>query len=1048
MSTETILVIDDEPSMRYFCQRALGQEGFEVRCVPSGLEGIQSLAETDVDLILLDIHLPDIHGLEVLQAIQEIDRELPVIVVTGYGTMETAVNALQSGARDFLSKPFTVHELVTSVQSVLERQRLQEENVRLKARLPILEISKALMSETNPARLTQLALETVQRELRADRVSLMLLDEARQELTISAAIGLSDQAMADTQVKVGEGLAGLVAQTREPLLVVDQAEDAPFLQPGVRSAICVPLMLQNHVLGVLNASRPLGAFPFRQDDVDLLSILCGQIAVALENARLFDRAQREIAERVQAEDALRHYADRLSILHEIEQGILAARSPRAIAQAAVSRIRQLIPCQRTSVALFDERTRETMTLAVDADYETKVGCGTRFSAGSFTGDLEELGRERIVTWEISPSQDKMLEALYVEGIRSYVSVLLVAQGQGIGLLNLAMSDPEAFTEEHKEIARQVADQLAIAIQQARLSAAEVQRRQEAEALRDTAAALNSTLDLETVLERILDNAGRVVPHDSANIMFVEDGVARIVRHRGYAHRGLEDTIQTVRFAVADTPTLSQMAVSRQPLAISDPQVYVNWVATPGVPMVRSYAAAPICSEGAVIGFLNLNSNTPSFFTVDHAERLQAFADQSAVALENARLHEQVQRYVDELEQRVADRTKELAALYEVTAVASRSLEIETTLARSLEQALSAMDGCAGSIQLLDETKGTLCLATQQVRSDVVGQRDATPADTTLAPVSESDLASWVIERDEPLVVSDVTTDVRVSRMPSVQPTQSTQRAPYTTALHAYVGVPMRARRRTIGVLNVFGERGQEFNVEDVALLASIADHVAVAVENDRLRQRAERVAVIEERERLARDLHDSVTQSLYSLTLFAEAGRELAVAGELEGARHHLARVGEIAQHALKEMRLMIYELRPLALEREGLVGALHHRLEAVEGRVGVEARLLVEELIDLPAHVEEGLYRIAQEALNNALKHAAAVSVVVHLRTRGGQIELEVVDDGVGFDLERTNAGGGMGLIGMRERAQKLGGTFSVLSAPGKGTRVKVRVEIQRRVL
>jgi signal transduction histidine kinase len=221
--------------------------------------------------------------------------------------------------------------------------------------------------------------------------------------------------------------------------------------------------------------------------------------------------------------------------------------------------------------------------------------------------------------------------------------------------------------------------------------------------------------------------------------------------------------------------------------------------------------------------------------------------------------------------------------------------------------------------------------------------------------------------------------------------------------------------------------------------------VGVAVENARLRQRAEEAAIMEERERLAREFHDSVTQSLYSLTLFAEAGGDLVETGDLESVKHNFTRMGETARQALKEMRLVVHELRPLDLEREGLVGALHQRLSAVEGRVNVKARIVVEELVDLPAPVEKGLYRIAQEALNNALKHAAATSVTVYLGVEDEQVELEVVDDGIGFDPGLASNTGGMGLIIMRERAEKLGGSLTILSSPGAGTKVKARIKANK---
>ena len=157
------------------------------------------------------------------------------------------------------------------------------------------------------------------------------------------------------------------------------------------------------------------------------------------------------------------------------------------------------------------------------------------------------------------------------------------------------------------------------------------------------------------------------------------------------------------------------------------------------------------------------------------------------------------------------------------------------------------------------------------------------------------------------------------------------------------------------------------------------------------------LAVVEERNRLARELHDSATQSLYSQALFAEAALRLADSGDIDGMTDHLRQLGETSQRALKEMRLLVYELRPLALETEGFAGALQQRLDAVEARVGVKTRLLVEGLIDLPSHVEEALYRVTEEALNNTLKHAAATSVEVRIHTHAGRLELEVRDDGQG---------------------------------------------------
>jgi PAS domain S-box-containing protein len=366
---------------------------------------------------------------------------------------------------------------------------------------------------------------------------------------------------------------------------------------------------------------------------------------------------------------------------------------------------------------------------------------------------------------------------------------------------------------------------------------------------------------------------------------------------------------------------------------------------------------------------------------------------------------------------------EISALYNVASVASASLDLDTILERSLDRVLATMKSDEGAIHLWDEEEQTLCLAAQQgIPLDIIAQIDSvTPGS---GPVG------WVFEHGKPLMTSNTAIDPRAPQIIEIGP------------LHPYVGVPMRAKGKVLGVFSVFGKARHQFQVEEMTLLASIADQVGVAVEHARLYQQAEQLAVMEERERLARDLHDSVTQSLYSLTLFAEAGRRLIETGDLERAERYLARLGETAQDTLKEIRLLVYELRPSVLEQEGLVGAIQHRLGAVERRSGVKAHLLVDDTIQLPAPIEEGLYRIAQEALNNALKHAAASSVTVRIWAMDGNVELSVSDNGIGFVSDATGKGGGLGLANMRERTEKLGGTLQIVSAPQAGTKVIVRVK------
>jgi signal transduction histidine kinase len=206
------------------------------------------------------------------------------------------------------------------------------------------------------------------------------------------------------------------------------------------------------------------------------------------------------------------------------------------------------------------------------------------------------------------------------------------------------------------------------------------------------------------------------------------------------------------------------------------------------------------------------------------------------------------------------------------------------------------------------------------------------------------------------------------------------------------------------------------------------------------RQKDRELAIAEERLRLARELHDSVTQSLYSVGLYAEAAAEQLHAGSTGKVSEHLQELQETAQAALREMRLLIFELRRPALEQGGLAAALRARLEAVEARGGMETELQVEGQENLPAETQTELYGILLEALNNSLKHAHAQRVGIRLEFRPDLTRLEIHDDGTGFD---TTAGrpGGFGMAGMKERARKIGGRLQVESSPGSGTHILVQV-------
>jgi K+-sensing histidine kinase KdpD len=474
MTAERILVIDDEPNVIRFCQRALEKQGFEVEGALRGEEGLQLLKGGGFDLTLLDVKLPGRDGLDVLSTIQEVDPEMAVIIITGHGTMKVAVRALRSGAQDFLLKPFTPEEFVASVQKVLEKRRLLQENLRLKARLPILEISKALISEMNLERLAQLTLETARHALGAARGSLMLLDEERQELFISAALGLSDEVMATTRVKMGQGLAGLAAQMRKPILLSDQVENDPVIrasltQSDTGSAICVPLMLKDRVLGVLNVSRPLGADPFRQEDVDLLSILCGQIAVALENARLFEQAQWEIAKRQRMEEELRHRNEELIALNAIATTIGQSLDLDHILNATLDKVLEVIEIDASWIQLLDEDAG-VLSLVAHRGFSQEMAEETKTVKldESTIGKVAQLGQP-IVVDRASEDPRFSIETGRWETLHAFAGVPIKSKDKVLGVLGVFNRSPRQLSSQEVQLLAATGHQIGVAIENVRLA---------------------------------------------------------------------------------------------------------------------------------------------------------------------------------------------------------------------------------------------------------------------------------------------------------------------------------------------------------------------------------------------------------------------------------------------------------------------------------------------------------------------------------------------------------------------------------------------------
>jgi PAS domain S-box-containing protein len=363
-----------------------------------------------------------------------------------------------------------------------------------------------------------------------------------------------------------------------------------------------------------------------------------------------------------------------------------------------------------------------------------------------------------------------------------------------------------------------------------------------------------------------------------------------------------------------------------------------------------------------------------------------------------------------LERRVEARTRELATLLEISRNVAMTLDLGSLLDLILEETRRVVDYHRATFSLAEGDElvvaaaaGSRALPDRLVKHDM-GRR---------FPMQGEPL--WkAIKAGQSILIRDVREKSEMAR--SWRSIMASSGDTGLRRVRSWIGVPLLVKGRVVGLLAMSRIEPGGFDERHAELAATFAAQAAVAIENARLYDQAQRAAVLDERQRLARELHDSVSQALYGIALGASTARTL-LKRDPSAAAEPLDYILTLAEGALAEMRALIFELRPEFLEKEGLVAAIGKRVEATAVRHGLHIDWAPPEEPSAPLAVKEAAFRIVQEALHNVVKHARASSVKVRIQATQGGLALLVSDDGVGFDDEETSAGH-LGLKSMRERA------------------------------
>jgi GAF domain-containing protein len=840
------------------------------------------------------------------------------------------------------------------------------------------------------------------------------LDEDSGLLNIGAHRGLGPQFVGEIdKLKLGEGFSGRVAQSGQSLVVADISTDPRLTrlavrEEGQRSLASVPLHFKGRVLGALFAVSH-GYREFSEQDVQLLTSIGHQIGVAIENARLLKAERR----RRQEATLLAEMAKLISGTLELEEVL------RLTAEYAVD----VFDVHCCSILLYDEKTGTLMPatqIGFDASTPVDFG-GIEFAPGetmrrTVLEDLQPLIIEDV------PS-DPHLNPAGLLSLQSALIVPIEVGGRRLGAMQLGTQPPEQrrFSVEEGELALAMANHAAVAIDNARLFKAEKRRAEQFKVISAVGRRITSILAVDELL-----NQTAALIHDVFDYAQVSFGLIEgdeVVFGAGVVPEW--ETGQSLRLQVGREGIAGWVAQSGEPLLVPDVSQEPRYYCVPQVAATRSELCVPLKTKEAVIGVLDVQSDQPNAFDSSDLVVLQSLAHQAAFAIENARIFREATRQV-----------RELRALADASRAISSVLDQDQLVQALYAQVTRIVPTDFYVIALYDEVTNVVSIEVN-VDEGVHYPKERYVLDKGLLRV--------VIHNRQPLRFDSLTEEKHVLDV-EIVPAGSPR------VNHGWLGVPMLYGEKVLGAIVVGSYQRAAFDEVHQQILTSVANQAAVALENARLYEQAQQLAVLEERQRLARELHDAVTQTLFSASLISEA---LPAVWEIdqEHGRQLLKEMRQLSRGALAEMRTLLLELRPAALAEAGLGDLLRQLAEALIGRTGLPVEVKVEGQGMLPPDVHVAIYRIAQEALNNVVKHAQAGRVSVSLRyaaplsapqARGeggarlqaGTVELCVSDDGRGFDPGHVSPDR-LGLGIMRERAQAVGARFRVETQPGHGTQV-----------
>jgi signal transduction histidine kinase len=589
-------------------------------------------------------------------------------------------------------------------------------------------------------------------------------------------------------------------------------------------------------------------------------------------------------------------------------------------------------------------------------------------------------------------------------IRSWMGVPLIVRDQAIGMLSLDHRQENYYTADHAALVLAFANQAAVAIENAQLYAEARRRADEIETMFNVQQAIASPLEWDEVLQLIADAAHRLTATRFSAVFLLDGNKLRLSTLSGEGTSNLH-----VGYELPMHQSAAGYAIrTGQPVlmknAAEDARANRDAILRTGA---QSLLATPLIHGQQPIGAILVVDKSPGQLGPEDERVLAMLASGAVIQIENARLFAEADRRMQELE-----------ALYHADEELLQNL--------SLDQVLQALVDVAADIFQAD--KSSLMIWDAQREKLVVGAACGFSPETMDSMVFDlgEGIVGHVATSGQPSVVEDSTAVPDVARW-------ITQ----AEAIRAFMHVPVKIEGQIFGVFNVSYLQPRRFGEDELRLFIALGQRAALAIQNAQLHEQSQQAAVWQERQRLARELHDAVTQTLFSASIIAEVVPRL-WERDPEMARQRLDELRELTRGALAEMRNLLMELRPSAIAEAELHDLLRQLASAFTGRTRIPIEVNANIDCLLPPDVKVALYRIAQEALNNVAKHAHASHVKIEMDCQDQELRLAIRDDGRGFDPQGMPSDR-LGLGIMHERAAAIGAALHIESRPQDGTQIEV---------